>query len=103
MLVIFFMTGIFLSFENISEIIKKYQPGALVYDSGTLVEYMPESCASWPGSHGGVKDPNWSFNEEYNNVWYPSEASIIAQGNWFYNNTPIINTFSVIGVSERNI
>lgn len=97
------MTGIFLSFENISEIIKKYQPGALVYDSGTLVEYMPESCASWPGSHGGVKDPNWSFNEEYNNVWYPSEASIIAQGNWFYNNTPIINTFSVIGVSERNI
>jgi len=78
-------------FKKVSEIIKKHQPEALVYDSGTLVEYMPESCASWPGRHGGVKDPNWSFSEEHGNVWYPAEASVIAQGNWFYNNTPIIS------------
>ncbi len=79
------------NFENVSKIIKKHQPNALVYDSGTLVEYMPESCARWPGSHGGLKDPNWSFTEENMNVWYPKEASLIAQGNWFYNNTPIIS------------
>ena len=79
------------NFENVSEIIKKHQPDALVYDSGTLVEFMPESCARWPGKHGGVKDPNWSFTNENKNVWYPCEASLIAQGNWFYNNTPIIS------------
>ena len=78
-------------FKKVSEIIKEYQPKAIVYDSGTLVEFMQESCASWPGRHGGVKDPNWSFSEEYGNVWYPAEASAIAQGNWFYNNTPIIS------------
>lgn len=78
-------------FQKVSELIKKYQSEALVYDSGTLVKYIPESCAAWPGTHGGIKDPNWSFSEEDNNVWYPKEASIIAQGNWFYNNTPIIS------------
>jgi alpha-L-fucosidase len=67
----------------------KYQPDALIYDSGTLVEHMPESCARWPGKHGGVKDPNWSFTNE-SGSWYPLEASLIAQGNWFYNDTPII-------------
>jgi len=78
-------------FEKVSAVIKKHQPGALVYDSGTLVDYMPESCASWPGRHGGVKDPNWSIYEKNKSVWYPAEASIIAQGNWFYNNTPMIS------------
>lgn len=78
-------------FEKVSDLIKKYQPNALVYDSGTLVDYMPENCASWPGRHGGVKDPNWSVYEKDSTVWYPAEASIIAQGNWFYNNTPIIS------------
>lgn len=78
-------------FQKISEVIKKNQPEALVYDSGTLVEFMPEQCASWPGAHGGVKDPNWSVSEEHGNVWYPAEASLIAQGNWFYNNTPIVS------------
>jgi len=77
-------------FKRVSEIIKKHQPDALIYDSGTLVEYMPEDCASWPGAHGGVKDPSWSFTDE-NGPWYPAEASLIAQGNWFYNNTPIIS------------
>ena len=75
-------------FNKVSEIIKRYQPEALIYDSGTLVEYMPEDCARWPGAHGGVKDPNWSFTSE-NGPWYPAEASVIAQGNWFYNNTAI--------------
>ena len=79
-------------FQKVTEVIQKYQPGALVYDSGTLVKYMTESCARFPGQHGGVKDPNWSSVIENNNlVWYPDEASLIAQGNWFYNNTPIIS------------
>ncbi len=78
-------------FKKVSEIIKKYQPDALIYDSGTLVEFLPESCASWPGRHGGVKDPNWSFSDKGKSIWYPAEASLIAQGNWFYNNTPIIS------------
>jgi len=77
-------------FKKVSEIIRKHQPDALIYDSGTLVEFMPESCASWPGAHGGVKDPNWSFIDE-NGPWYPGEASIIAQGNWFYDDKPIIS------------
>lgn len=78
-------------FEKVSEVIKEHQTDALVYDSGTLVEYLPNQCASWPGAHGGVKDPNWSVSGEHGNVWYPAEASLIAQGNWFYNNTPIIS------------
>ena len=78
-------------FKKVSEIITELQPGALVYDSGTLVDFMPESCAAFPGSHGGVKDPCWSFSDEDKLVWYPKEASLIAQGNWFYNNTPIIS------------
>lgn len=78
-------------FQKVSQVIKKHQPEALVYDSGTLVEFMPKHCASWPGAHGGVKDPNWSVSEEHGNVWYPAEASLIAQGNWFYNNTTIIS------------
>jgi len=78
-------------FQKVSEVIKKYQPGALVYDSGTLVKYMPEVCTRFPGQHGGVNDPNWSSVTEGDKlVWYPDEASLIAQGNWFYNNTPII-------------
>ncbi|MBI9064384.1 MAG: alpha-L-fucosidase [Marinilabiliaceae bacterium] len=77
-------------FKKVSEVIKEHQPGALIYDSGTLVEYLPDDCASWPGAHGGVKDPNWSFEDE-NGPWYPAEASLIAQGNWFYNNTPMIS------------
>jgi alpha-L-fucosidase len=78
-------------FRKVSEIIRELQPEALIYDSGTLVEFMPEQCASWPGAHGGLKDPNWSVSEEHGNVWYPAEASLIAQGNWFYNDTPIIS------------
>ena len=80
-------------FKKVSEIVMKHQPKALVYDSGTMVKYIPESCARWPGRHGGLKEPMWSFIEKGKNKsgWYPIEASLIAQGNWFYNNKPIVS------------
>ncbi len=83
-------TNMTVDFKEVSEVIRKHQPGALVYDSGTLVKFMPEDCARFPGAHGGLKDPNWSFINE-DGPWYPTEASLIAQGNWFHVNEPIIS------------
>ena len=64
----------------------------MVYDSWTLVEYLPDRCLRWPGSHGGVKEPCWSryTTEKGTLCWYPLEASLILQGNWFYDGKPAV-------------
>lgn len=77
-------------FKKVSEVIVKYQPEAIIYDSGTLVSHLPDDCVSWPGAHGGVSDPSWSFIDEKAS-WYPPEASLIIQGNWFYHGEPMIS------------
>ena len=90
-------------YKKIAALIAKLQPDMIVYDSGLLVDYMPAgSCVSWPGAHGGLKDPNWSFTNE-KGPWYPAEASIIAQGNWFYDNNPIISLDKLIDYYRSSV
>ncbi len=81
-----------MDYKKIAELIKRTQPNAVVYDSGTMVNYLPDRCIAWPGAHGGI-DPDQNYRVMINDTmrWYPSEPSIILQGNWFHNNTPIIN------------
>lgn len=68
-----------------SKIIQKLMPEVVVYGSGHFVDHMPEGwCMRWPGNHGGIEEPNWSFRN-LNQGWYPAEASLKLQGNWFYN------------------
>jgi alpha-L-fucosidase len=81
-----------MNYEKIANLIKEKQPDAVVYDSGTLVEYLPERCIAWPGAHGGIT-PDQNYHVEIDGVlrWYPAEPSIILQGNWFHNNTPVVS------------
>jgi alpha-L-fucosidase len=80
-----------LDYQKIANLIKEKQPDAVVYDSGTLVEYLPKRCIAWPGAHGGISpDQNYRVEIDGTLRWYPAEPSIILQGNWFHNNTPVI-------------
>ncbi|MFP4367934.1 MAG: alpha-L-fucosidase, partial [Bacteroidales bacterium] len=81
-----------LDYQKIADLIKEKQPDAVVYDSGTLVEYLPERCIAWPGAHGGISsDQNYRVEIDGTIRWYPNEPSIILQGNWFHNNTPVVD------------
>ena len=84
--------GLKLDYKKIAEMIKENQPDAVVYDSGTMVEFLPDRCISWPGAHGGIS-PDQNYRVEIDGVmrWYPAEPSIIWQGNWFHNDTPVIS------------
>jgi alpha-L-fucosidase len=81
-----------IDYKKLADIIVKNQPNAVIYDSGTLVKYMPDRCLSWPGHHGGAS-PDQNYRHEIDGImrWYPNEPSIILQGNWFHNGTPIVS------------
>lgn len=81
-----------MDYEKIAELIKETQPDAVVYESGTMVQYLPHRSLAWPGAHGGLS-PDQNYRVEINDTvrWYPSEPSIILQGNWFHNNTPVVS------------
>lgn len=79
-----------INYRKIAELIKESQPNAVVYESGTMVEYLPDRCIAWPGKHGGIHaDQNYRVEINDTIRWYPSEPSLILQGNWFHNNTPL--------------
>lgn len=79
-----------MDYKKIAAMIKETQPGAVIYDSGVLADFLPDRCLAWPGRHGGV-GPDQTYCRKLNGVmsWYPNEPSIILQGNWFHNNQPI--------------
>jgi len=81
-----------MDYEKIAELIKEAQPNAVVYESGTMVNYIPDRSIAWPGAHGGI-GPDQNYRAEIDDTlrWYPSEPSIILQGNWFHNNTPVVS------------
>ncbi|MDX1286033.1 MAG: alpha-L-fucosidase, partial [Draconibacterium sp.] len=81
-----------INYKRIAELIKREQPNAVVYDSGTMVEFLPDRSIAWPGAHGGTK-PDQNYRVLINDTlrWYPNEPSIILQGNWFHNNTPVVS------------
>ncbi len=81
-----------MDYKKIADLIKETQPNAVVYDSETMAKFMPDRCIAWPGAHGGIED-NQNYRVEINGEmsWYPMEPSIILQGNWFHNNTPIVS------------
>lgn len=81
-----------MDYEKIAELIKTEQPDAVVYESGTMVQYLPERSIAWPGAHGGTK-PDQNYRVEVNDTlrWYPNEPSLILQGNWFHNNKPVVS------------
>lgn len=81
-----------IDYKKITDLIKTEQPDAVIYDSGTMVEFMPDRCIAWPGAHGGTK-PDQNYRMMVNDTlrWYPNEPSIILQGNWFHNNTPVVS------------
>ncbi len=81
-----------MDYNKIAELIKETQPDAVVYESGTMVQYLPDRSIAWPGAHGGIT-PDQNYRVEIDDTlrWYPSEPSIILQGNWFHNNTPVVS------------
>ncbi len=77
-------------YQKLSDLIRETQPNAVVYDSGTLVKYLPDRCLSWPNRHGGVgSEQNYRREIDGQMRWYPNEPSVILQGNWFHNGRPI--------------
>ena len=79
-----------MDYRKIAELIKTAQPDAVVYDSGTLVKYLPDRSLRWPNNHGGVgPDQNYRVNQDDKLIWYPNEPSLILQGNWFYCGKPM--------------
>lgn len=81
-----------IDYSKIADLIRKTQPNAVVYESGTMAEFLPGRSLAWPGRHGGL-GPDQNYRVLINGImsWYPSEPSIILQGNWFHNNTPIVS------------
>lgn len=85
-------TGLKMDYSKIADLIRETQPHAVVYESGTMSEFLPDRSLAWPGRHGGL-GPDQNYRVPINDImsWYPSEPSIILQGNWFHNNTPIVS------------
>lgn len=84
-----------IDYEKIANIIRKEQPNAVVYDSGTLARYLPDRCLRWPGNHGGIPEDQVYVNQipgapAGTLAWYPSEPSLILQGNWFHHGQPAV-------------
>ena len=81
-----------MAYKKMADLIIESQPDAVVYESGTMVKFMPDRCIAWPGAHGGI-GPDQNYRVEIDDTlrWYPSEPSIILQGNWFHNNTPVVS------------
>ena len=81
-----------LDYPKIARMIAKEQPEAVIYDSGTMVNTLPDRCIAWPGSHGGIS-PDQDYTKVIDGVnrWYPNEPSIILQGNWFHIGKPAVS------------
>ncbi|SDE10498.1 alpha-L-fucosidase [Niabella drilacis] len=81
-----------MDYPRIGKMIAQTQPAAVVYDSKMLVETIPDRCIAWPGNHGGIR-PDQNYRQMIGGVmrWYPNEASIILQGNWFHNGKPSVS------------
>jgi alpha-L-fucosidase len=81
-----------MDYPGIGRMIAETQPDAVVYDSGMLVKTIPDRCVAWPGHHGGLT-PDQNYIQKINGVdaWYPNEASIILQGNWFHVGRPSVS------------
>ncbi|MEA1876849.1 MAG: alpha-L-fucosidase [Bacteroidota bacterium] len=81
-----------IDYSKIADLIRETQPNAVVYESGTMAEFLPDRSLAWPGRHGGLS-PDQNYRQSIDSVlrWYPSEPSIILQGNWFHNNTPVVS------------
>ena len=75
-----------MDYQKVAELIREKQPEAVVYDSHMMAKYIPDRCLNWPGNHGGL-GPDQEYVRPVDGVdrWYPSEPSIIFQGNWFHN------------------
>jgi alpha-L-fucosidase len=81
-----------IDYEKLAGLLREKQPDAVIYDSGTLVKYLPDRCLAWPGHHGGLKpDQTYRQKVEGKMCWYPCEPSTILQGNWFHNGKPMIS------------
>lgn len=80
-----------IDYPRIARMIAETQPDAVVYDSGALVKTIPDRCVAWPGHHGGIS-PDQNYIRKIDGVdrWYPNEASIILQGNWFNTGAPSV-------------
>ncbi len=82
-----------MDYKKIADLIKIAQPDAVVYESGTMVQYLPDRSIAWPGAHGGTK-PDQNYRVKINDTlcWYPNEPSLILQGNWFHNQKPAVSS-----------
>jgi alpha-L-fucosidase len=80
-----------MDYKKITDLIREVQPDAVVYDSGTMVKYLPDRCLAWPRSHGSVHaDQDYRRMVDGQLRWYPNEPSLILQGNWFHNLKPMV-------------
>jgi alpha-L-fucosidase len=96
--------GMKVDFAKVAALIRQKQPRAVVYDSGTMVKYLPDICLRWPGAHGGVADTVWSRQKINGGLhWYPTEASLILQGNWFHNGRPAVSVDAMIDSYLRTV
>lgn len=81
-----------LDYPAVARLIAKKQPEAVVYDSHVMVSTIPDRCIAWPGGHGGVKpDQDYVQVIDGQRRWYPSEPSLILQGNWFHIGKPCVS------------
>lgn len=82
--------GLKMDYRKIAEMIRQEQPDAVVYDSGTMVDYLPNRSLAWPGRHGGLEpDQSYRVQRKGRLIWYPNEPSLMLQGNWFHNGEPM--------------
>lgn len=80
-----------MDYPKVARMIAKEQPDAVIYDSGMLVKTVPDRCVAWPGHHGGLAaDQEYVRKVDGVDRWYPNEASIILQGNWFHTGAPSV-------------
>jgi len=81
-----------MDYSKITNLIREKQPHAVIYDSGTMVKYLPERCLAWKGEHGGGSaDQEYRREIEGKLRWYPNEPSLILQGNWFHDGNEIVS------------
>ena len=56
-----------MDYKKIAELIKKTQPNAVVYESGTMVKYLPDRCHCLAGAHGGI-GPDQNYRVQINDT-----------------------------------